>query len=247
MYIKNKIFLKRKTLYKVKSWIAVGLFVFLFSTFVAGCTENVPSTIEVTQTVTTSVSLIENGKAGIQPLPSDGNSFYYYASGNRIPLTLSLKWMAVKFVSDDSKKQANALINSIAGPLSQAHQIPQLKLAILPLQDGLTIQTLVNGINSLRANATDFLQVNPVFQTEDAEMTLTDEFIVTFPAGKSMEEIEAINLSYGVEIVDPILGQENTFVLRATVNARRDTLSLANLYQESGVAIYSAPNFVRIK
>ena len=245
MYTKNKISLKRKTLYGAKNWMAAGLFAFLFSTFMAGCAGNVSSTVEATQTAAISVSLID--KAGIRPLPSDGNSFYYYANGNRIPLTLSLKWIAVKFVSDDSTKQASALKNSITGPLDQAHQISQLKLTILPLQEGLTIQTLVEGINSLRANAADFLQVNPVFQTEDAKMTLTDEFIVTFPAGTSMEEIDAINLSYGVEIVDPILGQENTFVLRATVNARRDTLSLANLYQESGVAIYSAPNFVRIK
>jgi len=224
--------------------MAIGLFALLFSTFVVSCAGNAPSTVETTQAATISVSHIV--KAGIQPLPSDGNSFYYYANGNRIPLVLSLKWIAVKFVSDDATKQASALKNSITGPLDQANQIPQLKLTILPLQDGLTIQTLVEGINSLRANAA-FLQVNPVFQTEDAEMTLTDEFIATFPAGKSMEEIEDINLSYGVEIVDPILGQENTFVLRATVKAGRDTLSLANLYQENGVAIYSAPNFVRIK
>jgi hypothetical protein len=246
MNAKNKISLKHKTLYGTWTWMAVGLFVLLFSIFVAACAGNAPSTVEATQTATASVALIENG-AGIQPLPSGDDSFYYYAGSNRIMLTLSLKWMAVKFTSDDAAKQSIALKNSIAGPFEQAYQIPQLKLTILPLQDGLTIKTLVDGINLLRANAADFLQVNPVFQTADAEMTLTDEFIATFPADASMEEIKAINSSYGVEIVDPILGQDNTFVLRATVDAKRDTLSLANLYQESGAAISSAPNFVRIK
>jgi hypothetical protein len=49
-----------------------------------------------------------------------------------------------------------------------------------------------------------------------------------------------------VEIVEPILGQANTFVLRVTDQADLDTLAMANLYQESGVATSAAPNFVRI-
>lgn len=52
---------------------------------------------------------------------------------------------------------------------------------------------------------------------------------------------------YGVELVEPILGQENTFVLRVTRNADLDALSMANMYQESNIAVYAAPNFIRIK
>ena len=55
-------------------------------------------------------------------------------------------------------------------------QIPNPKLTLLPLQQGLTVQTLSQGINALRAKSASFMQVNPVFQTEDAEMTITDEF-----------------------------------------------------------------------
>ena len=61
-----------------------------------------------------------------------------------------------------------------------------------------------------------------------------------------MEEIDAINSSYGVEMVEPILGQENTFVLRVSPSSKVDLLSMANLYQESGAATHAAPNFVRI-
>jgi hypothetical protein len=99
----------------------------------------------------------------------------------------------------------------------------------------------------LRANTASFLQVNPVFQTGDAEMAITNEFIATFPAGKSMAEIDAINSSYDVKIVEPILGQGNTFVLQVLPSAKVDSLSMANLYQESGAAINAAPNFIRIK
>jgi len=98
----------------------------------------------------------------------------------------------------------------------------------------------------LRADRSSFRQVNPVFQTSDAQLIITDQFIATFSAEKEKEEIDQINSAHGVEIVEPILGQANTFVLRVTEKADLDTLSMANLYQESGIATSAAPNFVRI-
>ena len=186
-------------------------------------------------------------KAEFQPLSSDSNSFYYYVGENRAPLTLSLNWIAVKFASADTAAQSAALKGSLADSLDRAEQFSQYGVTLLPVQDGVTFQLLVDGINSLRANTAAFFQVNPVFQAGDTGMIVTDEFIATFPAGMSMDEINKANASYGVELGDPILGQENTFVLRATENTKMDTLSLANLYQESGLAIYSAPNFVRVR
>ncbi len=186
-------------------------------------------------------------KAEFQPLSSDSNSFYYYVGENRAALTLSLEWIAVKFASSDTDAQSAALKGSLADSLDQAEQFSQYGVTLLPVQDGVTFQALVDGINSLRANPAVFFQVNPVFQAGDTGMIVTDEFIATFPAGMSMDEINKANASHGVELGDPILGQENTFVLKVTENAKMDTLSLANFYQESGLAVYSAPNFVRVK
>ena len=208
------------------------ILVVLSSVFLMGCSGNADSPVN---------------KAEFQPLSSDSSSFYYYVSENRVPLTLSLKWIAVKFASGDLSQQSAALKGSIADSLEQAEQFSRYGVTLLPVQEGITFEALVEGINLLRANTADFLQVNPVFQAGDTGMIVTDEFIVTFPPEMSMEEINAVNASYGVELGDPILGQENTFVLKATTATKMDTLSLANLYQESGVAVYAAPNFVRVK
>lgn len=209
-----------------------AIFVVLSSVFLMGCSGNADSPVN---------------KAEFQPLSSDSSSFYYYVSENRVPLTLSLKWIAVKFASGDPSQQSAALKGSIADSLEQAEQFSRYGVTLLPVKEGITFEALVEGINLLRANTADFLQVNPVFQAGDTGMIVTDEFIVTFPPEMSMDEINAVNASYGVELGDPILGQENTFVLQATTAAKMDTLSLANLYQESGVAVYAAPNFVRVK
>ena len=176
----------------------------------------------------------------------DGNSLYYFANGNRIQLTPSLNWISVKFTSDDPVAQSAAVggFGAMFGPLDQARPILFGNITLLPLKANVTEQALMEGIQSLRADKENFSQVNPVFQTPDAEMALTDEFIATFPSDFSMEDIDAVNAFHNVELIDAILGQDNTFLLR--VAAGTDVLAMANLYQQSGVAIHSAPNFVRI-
>ena len=77
-------------------------------------------------------------------------------------------------------------------------------------------------------------------------MIVTDEFIATFPAETGKEDLQAINSLQHVEIVESIMGQANTYVLRVTEESELDALSMANLYRESGWALESAHNFTRI-
>jgi hypothetical protein len=205
----------------------------LFLGFMVSCVGNAGNVAQTTQAVIPSSTL-------------DDSSFYYYADGVRTQLTPSLKWISVKFVSADPAKQSAALQGTIVDSLGQVRRTPVPELTLLPLRKGLNTEALIDGINTLRADHSTFLQVDPVFQTGDAEMILTEEFIATFSAEKGKEEIDTINSSHGVEIVEPVLGQANTFVLKVTGKARLDVLLMANLYQESGLAVYAAPNFIRI-
>jgi len=209
-----------------------------------GCMNDVGHTIQSTPTAVSSLPLAARAEVRLSR-PGD-QSFYYYADGVRTPLTLSLKWIAVKFASTDLAKQSAALRGSRVDSLEQAQQIPVPELTLVPLRGGLTTESVVQEINTLRADRSSFLQVNPVFQVEDMKMIITDEFIATFSSEKEKEEIDHLNSAHGVEIVEPILGQANTFVLRVTDKADLDSLSMANLYQESGIAISAAPNFVRV-
>ena len=195
---------------------------------------------------TATPSLTSTGEQDLRALPPDGSSFYYYSSGERIPLTPSLHWIAIKFATADPAEQSAALQGSIVDALEPARQVPAPAWVLLPLREGMTTEALIDGINVLRADRLRVHQVNPVFQTEDAEMVITDEFIAAFPTEKGKKEIAAMNLSQDVEIVDTILGQANTYVLKVTDEAAMDALSMANLYQESGMAVSAAPNFIRI-
>ncbi len=184
----------------------------------------------------------------VQPLAANGSSLYYYVDGQRVNLTPSLDWVSVKFVSADTVEQQSVTgtFSSTVAPLDGAREIPHLGLTLLPLQDGLGTKTLVQGVNSMRASSSSFSQVNPVYSYDGVDMVVSDEFIAAFPLEAGMEDIDALNAARGVEMVSPILGQENTFVLRVTSAASLDALAMANHYQESGIALYAAPNFVRI-
>ena len=189
--------------------------------------------------------------AGLQTssAAAQGSDFYYYSEGQRIPLTPSLDWVSVKFASADPSRQSTAVHDSDVPleSLDQARPIPHAGLTLLPVQPGETVQTLVEGVNAMRAAPDRFTDVTPVFETPDAEMVITNEFIASFPSGTRLEDIQALNAAHGVEIVEPILGQENTFVMRLASGSALDALATANLYQESGLTLYAVPNFVRVK
>ncbi len=175
--------------------------------------------------------------------------YYYHLDGTRVELMPSFEWIVVKFASADPAVREAVLAGygNPLGSLGQAREIPPLGITILPLQTGVTPRAYFALMEKMRNDKINFLLVNPLFYTADAEMAVGDEFIATFPPGKSRTEIDEANAAHGVELVQPILGQENTFVLRVTGSAELDALSMANLYQESGITLQAAPNFIRIK
>lgn len=185
---------------------------------------------------------------GIQALAPDGSSLYYYANGKRIQLMPSLDWVSVEFAGSSADQRTAAILaaGTAVSPSAQTWHISDPELDLLPLEKGLTLESLLQSVNSMRSKPSDFAQANPVFGTKDALMAITDQFIATFPAGESRAKIDAVNSSHGVRILSPILGQRNTFVLQVSADKGVDALSMANLYQESGVATNAAPNFVRI-
>lgn len=197
--------------------------------------------------------IVNNGQPAITAAPSQitlaVDDYYYYLEGERVPLTPALDWVVVKFASSDAAVQEEAIkkYESFLAPLAQAQEVPAPGIMLLPLRTGLTTEIFTELLKTMREDTTSFSLANPLFHTEDAEMAVGDEFIAEFPAGTSLTNINKINSLHGVELVEPILGQENTFVLQVTPEADRDALSMANLYQESNIAVFAAPNFIRIK
>ncbi|GAB4506606.1 MAG: hypothetical protein Fur0017_28590 [Anaerolineales bacterium] len=184
----------------------------------------------------------------MQPLNENGSSLYYYVDGQRVYLTPSLEWVSVKFVNEDKTKQeaVTGKFSNTVDSLDGARAVPHLGLTLLPVKDGISSKTFVQGVNAMRSDRGSFSQVNPVYSYGKVDMVVSDEFVAAFRPETSMAEIEAFNAAYGVELVSPIIGQANTFVLRITSESSLDALAMANQYHESGFVLFAAPNFVRL-
>lgn len=201
---------------------------------VAGCARNSPPLIETSQPAAEPPAQVETG-------------FYYHFEGERIPLTVSLEWITVMFADMDAAAREAALepYASRLGALDEIRELPAPALTLLPLPAGATLQDALDLLELLRADA-GILHANPLFESGQVWMAVADQFIAAFPAGMGADEIASVNALYDIGIVQPILGQENTFLLRVAPGSALDALAAANLYQERGIALHAAPNFIRI-
>lgn len=186
--------------------------------------------------------------SGIQPLAVDYNGFYYYDGEQRIPLLISSEWILVMLDAGqvDGQIQGMDQYPGFVGALDQAYELLNPNQLLIPLADGQSFESIIQGINTIRAASRDFPAVNPVFTTPDALMVVTNEFIATFPDKMTRKKINSLNAERSVQVVERISDQGNTFVLRVTPETHVDALSMANYYKESGIAITAAPNFVRV-
>lgn len=187
---------------------------------------------------------------GAQAQPSGqqlDSGFFYYVEGRPVSLSVSSGWVSVRFSSDDPQEQQQALSQAgLSLSLEQALQISHPRLTLIPLPESFAPQQAAQVAQALRSARQGVEFANPVFETSDAQMVLTDEMVATFPAAMSLEEIDALNAQQGLERVEEILGQPNTFVLRLAGGSKESALEAANRYQQEGFARYAAPDFVRL-
>jgi hypothetical protein len=176
---------------------------------------------------------------------SEEPDFYYYSDGRKIAIPLSKEMLAVRFKPQVSLDEQRTIVESQENLLSfsERKEPPIFKITFLPLCQAVTEETVIQTINSLNANE-DIEFANPVFDFPDAELTLTDEFIVKFAPNISEAEIEAFNNSNGVEIARKEKWAD-WYVLRIKDPKNMSTLKTANLYYESPLTEFSVPNFIR--
>jgi len=188
--------------------------------------------------------LIINRKSLAAPTPDP--NFYYYSGGRKIELPLSKEMVAVRFEQGVSLEQQRSIVDyeKHLGMFSQRKDLSIFELTLLPLREGVAegnITEIINGLNG--KSGVRF--ANPVFDFPDANLILTDEFIVKFAGGVSDLEIDAFNTLNDVEIVRKPEWTER-YTLRVKDATNFNTLRTANLYYESPITIFSMPNFIRI-
>ncbi|MFB0534792.1 MAG: S8 family serine peptidase [Anaerolineae bacterium] len=199
--------------------------------------------------LTMSWSLVESGAPSV-PSGQTG-ALFYYADGQRIPLTPSPGEIALRFKAGASQDQKRQVFGSLgvsteAGRRDNILEIPNPRLTIMQvgLVGAAQIQSLAAELSP--QPQVEFAHPLFVFDNDDTKLALTDEFLVQFKAGVSRAEIQALNARHGVEIVEETFWADNNFTLRVTPASDLDVLAMANLYHESPLTEYAGPNFVRL-
>lgn len=219
----------------------ITLIAALWGVSFAGCVQSGSPTAEFISVAA------ETEPASNQP-PETQTVFYYYADGELVLLTPSLEWIAVRFASAEVNARKAALLpySGQLGDLEKTRDIPAPELTLLPLREGISLQDLLELARAMRSDEQDFIFANPLFETDDVWMAFGDRFLAGFSTELTRAEIDRSNARYGVAIVSAISGQDNVFLLKALPGSGLDALTAANLYQESGIALHAAPDFIRI-
>jgi subtilisin family serine protease len=176
---------------------------------------------------------------------SEEPNLYYYSSGHKNTLSLSKEILAVRFRQEASLQQREEVVQTDANfaSFSQREELSNFNLTLVPLSEGKTKENITKTINNLNAKS-EVVAAFPVFHFPDAELILTDEFIVKFAPSVSQAEIEAFNESHNVEIVrKPSWTQRYTLRVKEPNNI--SALEMANVYYESPITKFALPNFIR--
>ncbi|MCU7549898.1 S8 family serine peptidase [Chitinophagaceae bacterium LB-8] len=195
----------------------------------------------------------------------DKNS-YYYTNGQRIPLVKDPSVFAVRYkVGRDSRdgslsQEASRLLHEVSENIGF---IPYYALQVYRADHsrlGASLPAYGNGERTLTAAVRNLKSESPVeyaaiafrrnkdvpVRNLDDLMFITREFAVQFKENISRREIDELNSRYRVEIVKELDYAPNGYVLRAPeAEGDNGPVVLANLYYESGMAVFAHPNFVQ--
>ncbi|CAG1011886.1 Calcium-dependent protease [Anaerolineae bacterium] len=188
------------------------------------------------------------------PAQLNAADMYYYYLNQRMALTVSTQWVAVRFTSGFSAASAAGIADiSALSDAAQPREIANPRLTLLRLDDGLDVNGALGAAAALRTLSLTNAQIewaNPVFVTPDSDgknlTILTDQFIVQFPANLSESDIAALLQPYNAVVESAMLSNDNTFLARVNSGGVYDALNLANLLHESGLVRYAEPNFVNL-
>ncbi|MCY9340635.1 S8 family serine peptidase [Bacillus haynesii] len=165
--------------------------------------------------------------------------YYYYSNGEEISLFPVKDVIAIKneegeshhrrLLTEDSEEENKSLFS-----------IPQYGIEVYKTED--------SGMQPVSFTNSE-VQTVPVLKHSPNDPNLIfvdDKFLVKFKPEVTKNQIDELNKQYNVKVIKPLGYSENGYVLQApTESDPMNVVDVANKYYESGLAVYSHPNFIR--
>ncbi|OJJ17628.1 hypothetical protein BKI52_27590 [marine bacterium AO1-C] len=163
-----------------------------------------------------------------------GQDRYYYAFNKKVYLKASTTKMLVRFKTPKEGFQIDQMTQRTklkyeAKSLDFTH-----KTYMVNLKDQAAMQSFQSSLGEEPAS------IQPVYLSQDGlEVGVTNEIMVRFKDGVDPIKMIGLHKALGVKVKKIAVN----YVL-LEVPAKADVFSMANYYQESGLAVYSHPNFI---
>lgn len=163
-----------------------------------------------------------------------GNEIYYYSYNEKTILLPSENKIAIRYNKSKEKLFRNLNLPAYIEK-DQIEWYDDSTLLIIT-RDIKTKNRLLNE----KSWQNDIVSLHPVYKDESGlEMYVTNEILVKFLENTTQEEIGKIHKYYNVKVLK---SDENYQLLQVPSNS--DALEISLAYQESGLVLFSEPNFI---
>lgn len=176
-------------------------------------------------------------------LQAQTNDYYYYRD-QAILLSVVPDQIAVRFEQTLALQRTRGIIDSIlAGRLQDISELYGKNSFLLKYNgngDLLLLESLLTSFYTVP----DVKAASKVYRSSyvNGQQIVLDEFITRFRDGISRQDIQSFNKVNGVTIKKKL--NATTYLLAVEPFAQLTALQAANLYHDSGLTVWAAPNFI---
>ena len=154
---------------------------------------------------------------------------------------LSLSKVSDRFtISPINPEASEQLAETIPAEFNK--EIPRVKLEefiVAPNQLDEAMQTARESDQVAFASHVYQLENHP-----ETRLYLTDQLTIQFESGVSEQQIKAIALVYGLNLLQPVIGIPNTYVFQVTQQSQENPIKIANRLMKHSEVLLAEPNIV---
>jgi subtilisin family serine protease len=181
-----------------------------------------------------------NGTAG-----AEGK--YYYASGKKIPLVVSTRFMAVKSASgvDGAAAAMRNVTERLSTPV-EVMQLPEHNIAVIALPQGVPGAASASSVRSM-LEADPAVSSGPtVYEAAGSPVALVpiDQIVVKFRTATGKEERQRLLNKYKLEVKRTDYPEPGAMLV--ATRPETDVVETANTLEEEDFVEFAEPNFVNV-
>lgn len=183
--------------------------------------------------------------------PVDGSAGaegkFYYASGQKIPLTVSTRFMAVKTTESGTEAVAAAreALAGISAPV-EVLRVPEHNIAVIALPQGARANGTPSTVRSLIESEPSVTSGPPVYESPGTQAALipVGQIVVKFQPSLTKDARQKLLDKYRLEV------QQNDYpepgAMLVTTKTETEAVETANALEEDDHVVFAEPNFVHL-